>query len=72
MKYQVGDKVLLKNMIVGNQWTIQTLKPILGTVVTITIARDSGKYPYDIYENVDFSFCDDDFVGKVVGNKIVR
>ena len=69
MKYKIGDKVLIKK---DCWYSSAREKDLLGKVVTITKIHDYNvAYPYDV-DNLDLTFGDNDFVGKIDGNKLIK
>ena len=71
--YQIGDVVLInKYLPYVNSGQVQTLKDnnYIGTITSYFYF--SGAYYKFKLEEYDFCFCENDFVGKLIGNRIVR
>ena len=76
-KYKVGDKVLLKDkqymQSLGFDFGLRFNYDLFGSVVTISDTTSSGSYPYLLSEDDrNICFCDTDFVGRIVGNKLIK
>lgn len=70
--YQIGDVVLIrKNLIEVDEVERQQLEGgnYIGTVCFV--GTQDRLYPIFLDE-YDFAFCKNDFVGKLIGNRIVR
>ena len=71
MKYKIGDKVLIANHDEIGRVTVVSKNKLNNTIATI---KDYGwaKGQYVIEEDDTFYCYDDEFVGKIVGNKIIK
>lgn len=71
MKYKIGDVVLIKQDIKEcNDIALERLKENNFLVRIERIFTDDARYPYDT--NIDVCICDNDVIGKIRGNKIIK
>lgn len=70
MIYCVGDTVLIKKNIGGvEEWRECLEKEKY--IATIECIYSNSNFPVKLI-GYDIGFCDDDFIGKIVGNKVMR
>ena len=74
-KYNINDNVLVRSDLIdehgyGDNCFVSGMRSALGKIVTITHVDDRGQY--HINDSWYFYWTNEMFVGKVIGNKVIK